>query len=166
MFIRNGTIAVLGTFIPVNVKRNMVLMTRLFTYISEAQKGSQQYKTISELWNGLVITNAIFEILDESLKLNLWMHEKNKNGIPRIIDFQLNRSVGRLRNISSYSDTIIKEMLKKEGLGGKFSSILDNYDYFPESFFYQFIGSPENIFLYNEIFRETIEKGLANFNFT
>lgn len=37
MFIRNGAISVLGTFIPVNAHRNLILMTRLFTYIVEAQ---------------------------------------------------------------------------------------------------------------------------------
>ncbi|MGN1224068.1 MAG: hypothetical protein ACI4TG_03045 [Ruminococcus sp.] len=166
MFIRNGAIAVLSTFIPVNVKKNMIIMTRLFTYISEAQNGSNQYKTLSELWNGLVVTNAIHEILEESPKLKLWMHEKNANGVPRTIDFQLNRSVGRLNNTNAYSETItiIKEMLKEEGLDGKYSNILDNYNYFPESFFYQFIGNPENIFLYNNIFKEAIEQGLDSFD--
>lgn len=162
LFVRNGAIAVLSTFIPVNAQRNMIIMTRLFTYISEAQKGSDQYKTLSDLWNGIVITNALHEILSESKRLKTWMHQIGKNGIPRTVDFQLNRSVGRLRNTHSYSDTIIiiKEMLKEEGLEGKYSNILDQFDCFPESFFYQFIGSPENIFLYNDTFREAIELGL------
>lgn len=166
MFIRNGAITVLSTFISINAKRNMIIMTRLFTYISEAQNGSKQYKTLSELWNGLIITNALHEILEESPKLKSWMHEKNANGIVRTVDFQLNRSVGRLSNINAYNETIsiIKEMLKEEGLDGKYSNIFDNYDYFPESFFYQFIGNPENIFLYNDIFKEAIEQGFNSFD--
>lgn len=71
-----------------------------------------------------------------------------------MIDFQLNRCVGRLHASDSYNDTIsiVKEMLAEEGLEGKFDNILSQGDYFPESVFYQFIGFPENVFLYNEIF--------------
>ena len=85
-----------------------------------------------------------------------WMHENGKNGIPRIVDFQLNRCVGRLRKTHVYSDTVmlLKEMLDEENMTGKFANIIEQNDYFPESFFYQFLGSPENIFLYNEIFDE------------
>lgn len=78
-------------------------------------------------------------------------------GKPRIIEFQLERCVGKLRPTHIYSDTIkiIKEMLAEEGMEGRFGNILNTRDFFPESFFYQFIGYPENIFLYNDIFEET-----------
>ena len=66
MFIRNGAISVLGTFIPVNAHRNLILMTRLFTYIVEAQRKSRQYKTLSDAWCGVVATNAIHELMSES----------------------------------------------------------------------------------------------------
>ena len=49
-------------------------------------------------------------------------------------------------------------MLAEEGIQGKFDNILGQNDYFPESIFYQFLGSPENVFLYNEIFEEYIQK--------
>ena len=41
-------------------------------------------------------------------------------------------------------------MLHEEGMDGKFDDILSREDYFPESFFYQWMGFPENIFLYME----------------
>ena len=55
-----------------------------------------------------------------------------------------------------YKDTIeiVKEMLHEEGRDGKFDDILSQDNYFPESFFYQWIGFPENIFLYNEYYKE------------
>lgn len=163
MFIRNGAVAVLSTFVPVCAKRNMILMTRLFSYIAEAQKGSTQYKTLADLWSGLVAGNAIHEMMSDSKKFYEWMHGYNSDGMPRIIDFQLSRSVGRLRLSHIYSDTIqiVKEMLDEEGLSGKFANILDERNYFPESAFYQFIGSPENVFLYNKIFEEAYEKGIV-----
>ena len=59
-----------------------------------------------------------------------------------------------------YKDTIeiVKEMLHEESMDGKFDNILSQNDYFPESFFYQWIGFPENVFLYNEVFDEAIGK--------
>ena len=47
-------------------------------------------------------------------------------------------------------------MLAEEGLHGKFGDIIDNNNYFPECFFYQWFGFPENIFLYNEVFRDVL----------
>lgn len=160
LFIRAGAIAVLGTFIPVNAKRNTILMTRLFTYILEGQKGSNQYKTLADAWTGIVSTNAIHELLQSSKGLEKWMYSKNSNGKVRMIEFQLERCVGRLRPSTIYSDTIsiIKEMLKEEGMENKFGDVLEQKEFFPESFFYQFIGCPENVFIYNEIFSEIFEK--------
>ena len=160
MFLRCGAIAVLGTFIPVNAQSNLLLMLRLFTYVVEAQHKNKQYKTLSDAWSGIVATNAIHELMAKSEKFKIWMHSVGKNGKPRIMDFQLERCVGRLRPTHIYSDTItiIKDMLLEEGMQGKFDNILSQNDYFPESVFYQLIGSPENIFLYNEIFDEYIQK--------
>ena len=64
----------------------------------------------------------------------------------------------RLHGPTIYGDTIevIKEMLREEGMEGKFDDVLSQGNYFPESFFYQWIGFPENVFLYNEVFAETI----------
>lgn len=160
LFIRNGAITVLSTFIPVNAHRNLILMTRLFTYIFEAQAGSNQYKTLSEAWSGVVASNAIHELMLTSKKFRNWMYSENPNKKIRAVEFQLERCVGRLRNTHIYSDTIaiIKEMLIEENMEGKFGDILDAQNFFPESFFYQLIGSPENIFLYNEIFKEVVYK--------
>lgn len=159
LFMRVGAEAVLGTFIPVYVKRNMILINRLYTYIAEAQKGSAQYKTLSEAWSGVVATNAIHEMAETSKKFYNWIWGKNSKGTLRMLDFTMERSVGRLRGQMMYADTIsvVKEMLHEEGLDGKFDDILNQENYFPESFFYQWIGFPENVFLYNEVFAESID---------
>ena len=159
MFMRAGAEAVLGTFIPIDAKRNMVLVNRLYRYIAEAQKGSAQYKTLSEAWSGLVATNAIHEIAETSKKFFEWIWGINSKGKIRMMDFMMERSVGRLYGSTMYADTIliVKEMLHEEGLDGKFDDVLNQENYFPESFFYQWVGFPENIFLYNEVFAETID---------
>jgi hypothetical protein len=155
MFIRNGAMAVLGTFIPVDVKRNTKLMLRFFIYILETQEGNEHIRNISELWSFIVSTNAIHEIVDASPSLKSWMGEK-QHTISRMEDFQLNRCRNRLTAQNAYEVTIqiIKEMLKEENMSGKFSNVLDDYDFFPESLFYQLIGYPENILIYNELFEE------------
>ncbi len=164
MLLRCGAHTVLGTFIPVNVFDNTILMTRLFTYIVEAQQKNSQYKTLADAWSGVVASNAIHELCSSSKGFRKWMNETGKNGTPRIVDFQLNRCVDRLRRTHVYSDTIsiLKEMLAEEGMEGKFDNILNQNDFFPESFFYQFLGSPENIFLYNEIFDKYIHQNMKN----
>lgn len=48
-------------------------------------------------------------------------------------------------------------MLKEEGMEGKFDNVLNQGDYFSESFFYQLIGYPENIFIYNKFLEENDE---------
>lgn len=156
LFLRAGAEAVLSTFIPINAHRNAVLYNRLFTYISEAQKGSSQYITLSDAWAGIVCTNAINEMAEQSDRFKEWLYGKNSCGEIRFHDFCMSRSVGRLRPNTIFNDTkeVIKEMLAEEGLQGKFSDILDNNNYFPESFFYQWLGFPENVFLYNEVFSE------------
>lgn len=73
LFMRAGAEAVLGTFIPVYAKRNMILINRLYTYIAEAQKGSTQYETLSEAWSGVVATNAIHEMAETSKKFFKWL---------------------------------------------------------------------------------------------
>lgn len=159
MFMRAGAEAVLGTFIPIDAKRNMVLINRLYTYIAEAQKGSMQYKTLSEAWSGVVATNAIHEMAETSKKFFEWIWGINSKGKIRMMDFTMERSVGRLHGSTMYADTIliVKEMLHEEGLDGKFDDVLNQENYFPESFFYQWVGFPENIFLYNEVFAEAID---------
>ena len=163
MFLRNGALAVLGTFIPVNAQHNMILMTRLFVYIAEAQRKNPQYKTLSDAWSGIVASNAIHELMSTSDRFQRWMHDPGKRGISRIEDFQLNRCVGRLRQTHIYSDTItiLKELLEDEDMAGKFDNIISQNDYFPESFFYQLLGCPENIFLYNEILDQYIQQHIG-----
>lgn len=162
LFLRVGAEAVLGTFIPVRAKRNMLLMNRLYTYIVEAIKGNMQYKTLSEAWSGIVATNAILEMQEDSPNFSKWIMGNDKNDKSRFIEFTLKRSVGRLHGRTMYADTIsvIKEMLHEEGLDGKFDDVLCQDNYFPESFFYQWIGFPENIFLYNDVFLKYSEQEL------
>ena len=151
LLMRSGAVVVLSTLIPINVYRNTLLFSRLFAYLFEAIKGNNSYKTLADLWTGIVATNAINEIIDVSDKLKQWYVSENPQGTKRLEDFMLRRSSGRLYSSRIYSETIciIKEMLAEEGLSGKYNSLLKVENCFPESFFYQMIGYPENVHLIN-----------------
>ncbi|MFQ9922428.1 MAG: hypothetical protein ACLRVU_02880 [Beduini sp.] len=75
-----------------------------------------------------------------------------------MMDFTMEKGAGRLHGATMYTDTIliVKEMLHEEGLDGKYDDVLNQENCFPESFFYQWVEFPENIFLYNKVFAETM----------
>lgn len=158
LLIRSGAQAVLGTFIPVNVQRNGLLMIRLFLYIAETQSGKERYQTLDEVWKFIVASNAINEILQSSNALKLWSMTKKPDGSFPAKEFQHHKSIGRLRLSHIYEDTItvLGEMLKGEKLEAHFKSLVESNDFYPESLFYQFIGYPENIFIYNEVFEKAM----------
>jgi hypothetical protein len=154
LLLRVGAKAVLGTFIPVDVRRNAILYIRFLSYIQEALNGNKSYKTVLDAWTGVAANNAVNDIICSSEKLTHWYMTPRKNGKIPLRDFMLHRSVGRLHGANIYDDTIkiLQEMTTEDGLGEYFDSIINSQGYFPESLFYQMIGSPENIFLYNSVY--------------
>ncbi len=160
MFLRSGAEAILSSFTPISSLRNAHLLNRLFVYVVEAQLGSKQYKTLLSAWAGVVATNAVLEITNQSKRFDEWLMSENKFGEARFNDFALKKSKGRLRTTNIYEDTItiLKEMLREEGIGNSFQDILNEKNYFPESFFYQWIGFPDNIFIYDENYENYMKK--------
>lgn len=157
MFLRSGAIAVLAASVPLNAHRNSILFIRLIVYILEAQRGSKQYKNMLELWTGVTCVNAVHEIMQESNGMQQWLYGRNSKGILRLQDFELNRAnKAGIRTAFIYSDTIkiLNKMLEEEGMQGKYDAIFNTENYFPECFFYQFLGNPENIMIYNEVFED------------
>ena len=51
---------------------------------------------MSEMWTGVVATNAIHEIAETSKKFFDWIWGLNSKGKIRMMDFAMERSVGRL----------------------------------------------------------------------
>jgi hypothetical protein len=155
--IRSGAKAVLGTFIPIDVRRNATLIVRLFTDILEVRKGWSHMSTLDEIWSHVVCSNAIHEIIASTSsnfsKLEIWANTKKADGTFPQSEFKSKYSVGRIRNTHTYEDTenILREIACRDGIGDYYNSYLKSNGYFPESLFYQFIGTPENIFLRNEV---------------
>ncbi|KXI32564.1 MULTISPECIES: CHAT domain-containing protein [Bacillus] len=150
---RNGAKAILGTLIPVNVFRNALLTIRLFVYICEALNGRGNFRTLSDAWKWVVSSNAVNEVLASSKTLQKWVQSK-ENGHSILEDFYLERSKGRLRTGFFYTDTIsiLGEMAKESGIENEFESLISSQGVFPESSFYIWSGSPENVILTEPIF--------------
>ncbi|MEK3923472.1 hypothetical protein [Paenibacillus sp. FSL K6-2393] len=159
LFLRNGAMAVLGTFIPVNVHRNGLLMVRLFLYIAETQIGIYKFKTLDEIWSHIISSNAINEIIESNPSLKRWAMPRNLREEFPLKEFEQVRSVGKLRYPHIYKDTlkVLSEMLKGERLENHLNEIKSLDNYFPESVFYQFIGYPENVLIDNEVFKKAME---------
>lgn len=164
LLLRAGATAVLGTFIPIDVRRNSLLYIRFFSYIQAAIEGNKSYLTVLDAWTGVVATNAVNEIVSANDKLLQWYMARNRKGTPRLVDFMMNRSVGRLHGANIYKETvqILREMAAEDNYDGYFDAVISSQGFFPESLFYQMIGSPENIFLYhpvNEKLRKKFDSG-------
>lgn len=157
LFLRAGAKAVLGTFIPVDVRRNAILIARLFIYIFEVRKGYSHMRTLDQIWMHVVSTNAIHEILSpissKPSKLELWANTKKKDGSFPQAEFKHKLSAGKLRATHVYEDTesILREIAYRDNIGEYYDSYIKTNGYFPESVFYQFIGTPENIFIRNKL---------------
>lgn len=160
LFIRAGAMAVLGTFIPIDVRRNAMLITRLFTNIFEVRKGWSHMRTLDEIWSHVVCTNAVHEIIAPTSsgynKLEVWANTKKKDGTFPQAEFKNKYSVEKLRSTHAYDDTvkILREIAYRDGIGEYYDSFIKSNGYFPESVFYQFIGMPENVFIRNDVMSE------------
>lgn len=158
--LRAGAITVLGTFIPVDVTRNAILIVRLFTEILEVRKGWSEMRTLDEIWCHVVCTNPIHEVIASTTggisKLEAWANTRRNDGSLPQEEFKMDKSVGRLRCTHAYEDTIniLREIAYEDGIGDYFDSYIKSQGYFPESVFYQLIGVPENVFVRNDVFEE------------
>lgn len=149
LFIRSGAQVVLGTLIPIEVGRNGLLMMRLLLYISETLKGEYDYKNLAEVWKFTVSSNAVNEIVESTKALKEWSLTPRKDYSFPMKDFQHRDSINKLRYTHVYTDTIkvLREIAEKDGVLNKLDNALSNDCNFPESVFYQLIGSPENVLL-------------------
>lgn len=160
LFLRAGAKTVLGTFIPVDVYRNAVLIVRLFTEIIEVRKGWSNMRTLDEIWSHIVCTNPIHEIISSMnggvSKLERWANTRREDGSLPQEDFKMKDSVGRLRCTHAYEDTvnILREIAYRDGIGEYYDAYIESSGFFPESVFYQLIGTPENVFFRNEVVEE------------
>ncbi len=144
LLFRQGAFAVLGTLVPIDVRRNANLMLRFFIYIAETLEGNYPLRSIDKVWQFTAASNAVLDVTWGARRVAKWMFNR-WNGRHGLEEFMLNRSVGRLRSGHIYADTeaIMREMAMERGKGAAFNAWLSNQGYIPESIFYVFLGWPE-----------------------
>lgn len=159
LLLRCGAQTVVGTLIPVDVRRNALLTIRFLTYLSDALNGKGQFRTLEEAWNWVVMSNAVNEIVASTDRLQQWAHNRKAENLSPIEDFMLNRSRGRLHLGTVYKDTIdiLREMTIEDGLGEYFDAVLSSQGFFPESCFYVLTGAPENVILTEPAFEKVVK---------
>jgi hypothetical protein len=150
MLLREGAIAVLGTQVPVDVRRNTMLTARFLLYVSEALAGRTIDVTLLDAWHQAQGSNAINDILHAgNPTLATWAVSQGDRGTPVIQDFMSRKSVGRLRKGHIYADSeeVLGEMADECGVGPRIRNILSSSRYVPESLFYIIAGWPDRVFL-------------------
>jgi hypothetical protein len=149
MLLREGAVAVLGTQVPVDVRRNAMLTVRFLVYMSEVLAGREPHSTLLEIWHRVQTSNAVNDILAGSRSLHVWATSPAASGLPVVQEFMRVRSAGRLRRVHIYADTeeVLGEIADEQGNGARVRNWFRRPGYVPESLFYVFAGAPERIYL-------------------
>ncbi|MGH2359035.1 MAG: CHAT domain-containing protein [bacterium] len=153
LMFRHGARVVLGTLVPVDVRRNAILMTRLFANMAEALHGRGSNTTFEGVWHFTQLSNAVNDILSGNDQLSSWASQGSREEAV-IYQFMSQRSAGRLRKSHIYDDTeaVLCEMVRERGLKGKFQAWLTTPGYLPESLLYVVLGAPDRIVFNDPMF--------------
>jgi len=132
VMVRQGAVAIIGTLIPIKVRRNALLMTRFFVNIVATLKGEFPMRTIEDVWHYTVTSNAVNDILDGNMSLSNWAHEGDYEQTV-IYEFMQKRSVGRLRKGHIYKDSeeILLEIARERGIESTFRAWMRFPGYIP-----------------------------------
>ncbi|MBO3676902.1 CHAT domain-containing protein [Streptomyces sp. NEAU-YJ-81] len=163
LLLREGVRAVLGTQVPVDVRRNAILMARFFVNITAAFQQGAEHATLLEVWHWVQASNAVNDILGPgNQSLNAWSRSITSSGNTVLTEFMSNRSARRLRLHHIYEDTetILGEIADDQGQGARVRNWFRKPGYVPESLFYLFAGKPDRIFISNLLDRTEKESGL------
>jgi hypothetical protein len=149
LLLRQGALAVLGTQVPVNVRRNAMIMMRFLANIVAVRSGDPGGPTLLDVWHHVQRSNAVNDVLQGAPPLERWSGEPTASGEPVIFEFMARRSVGRLRVGHIYRDTetVLGEIADDQGFGARVRGWMRDPGYIPESLFYVFAGRPERIYL-------------------
>ena len=150
LMLRHGALAILGTLIPVDVRRNALLMVRFFINAAEALRGARPDGRVDTSWNWTQASNAVNDIVNANAAIREWAHEHSQ-GCSVIEEFMNNKSRDRLRLAHIYKDSeeLLIEIGRDLGDDRRVRAWLAG-GYLPESLFYVMLGWPERLVFYDE----------------
>jgi len=146
---RQGALAVLGTQVPVDVRRNALLMLRFFLYLNEVIAGRGGQKSVLDVWQHVQCLNAVNDIAASNDRFASWIVSPHTTGISVLAEFMSVRARGGLRGGSVYEDTerLLLELAEEQGMASQVRGWMTSPGYIPESLFYNFMGRPGNVWL-------------------
>jgi hypothetical protein len=149
LLLRQGALAVLGTQVPVDVRRNTLLMARLFLYLAEALARRESFSTLLDAWHFIQMSNPVYDILHGSKALNDWGLTRVADGNSVLGEFLDVKSRGQLHRGNLYLDTerVLGEIADEQGIGDKVRNWFRRPGYLPETLFYVMTGKPERVYL-------------------
>jgi CHAT domain-containing protein len=146
LLLRHGAVCVLATLVPVDVRKNALLMVRLVNYLTEALAQREDLETLADVWRFTMASNAVNEVLDAVVSVRKADARGDiENSV--MTEFMLRRSPGRLRAARVYTDTIavLQEILDERDQGHLLAPVARAWDFLPESLLYVLLGDPECI---------------------
>ncbi len=155
LLLRQGAVAVHAPHVPVDVRRNAFVTVRLFINMALAVAGREPHRTLVDAWRRTQSGNAVLDILNGNPQLAYWGAQLTSRGVPVLLDFMQNASVGKVRTNHAYLDTerVLLEIARDMGVESNVRTWLQQPGYVPESAFYAFMGRPEQVFLQPPAFR-------------
>lgn len=146
LLLQQGVLAVLGTQVPVDVRRNATLMLRLFVYLRESLARAEPEASLLEVWHRTLGGNPINDVLHGNKRLAEWAVQPTGDDVV-LTHFMLRASVGRLRKGHVYLDTeqVLLDIAEEMGMSDNVRAWLRAPGYVPESAMYAFYGRPDLI---------------------
>jgi hypothetical protein len=152
LLLREGAMTVLGTLVPVDVRRNALLTQRLLYAIgSRVDRGTPLGDTIREVWHWIQWSNAVLDIAGATPRFLDWFMTRpaGQSRSPQET-FRLERGhFERVRPGHVYGDSeeLLIEIADALGAGDRVRSWIRGTGYLPESAMYCLVGEPERILL-------------------
>ena len=162
LLFRHGASVVIGTLVPIDLRRNAYLLNRFATYISDAIEGRTTFETLGQLWHHVLSTHAVHDIYAASHRIQRWAFSF-QNGLTVDAEFKNVRSVGRLHSgtIHRESEAVLLEIARDRGFEDVLRSTLQSQGYFPESVFYTLLGRGDRIVL-SRSHAELLQSGMMS----
>ena len=137
--------AVLGSMIPIDVRRNETLLHRFFSIIAECIEGKFGLTTLSDAWRAAQTSNVVADIVQGSPLLESWASLEWMNLADRMTEWEID---GRFTNQNLYRDAeaMLAVSAKDHGLEQQYNEHLQR-SYVPETLFYLMTGRPDRIVL-------------------
>jgi hypothetical protein len=153
---------VVATLVNMDGRCDAAMVRRLCAYMASCMDGRDPFRSLDELWQWLIVANALDEVISASHTLREWAYARWDKLVDRYLE---GISEGRIRLWHLYED--VEAFVTAEatylGVGSRFEQALRAHNYVPATLFYVLLGRPERIVL-RAVELETARRKLGMLN--